>query len=486
MTGPQGSWEHQQAQHAPPPVDRGQPAPPPTLGYAGPVRAASATTGTYASQAVAAQAAAAQAAAAARPAAAQARADYDFRPGATAPEPTPPAPVARPGQPRLLKTGLGRLSMGQLLAWQLAATAVLMAWQSDSILVTSLVAVAALVLVSPTLIRYRGRWLYRWFGVWSRFRGRPHRSPVTGEGTAFDLLTFAEPSVALDTEELDDRQIALLTHRGGLCAVLELGPDDSTLLDGEPVRLPSPVTMLPIAEAHASPITAQLLVSVTPAPVVGPGYIERSYRELTGGEVPAQRRSWLVLQAARTADAYGDAELRPALLAAVRRARRHLRTDKVAARILDRDGLLNAVSHLGRLADAGRTTARAGHNGNVENAAARETWRASWIEEVPHSARRVVQWPVRGWQPEALLLSLPAVSGVLSVAVAHNQARVAEDEEVLTEVSFRLAAPDPAVLAAGDKALDDAVRAAGGRTERCDGEQALGLAATLPLGGFLP
>ncbi|WP_305789938.1 type VII secretion protein EccE [Symbioplanes lichenis] len=409
-----------------------------------------------------------------------AQADYDFRPGAAPAEPPPPAVVTKPGHPRLAKTALGALSLGQLLAWQLAAAAILAAYTLGNLVTTIAVAVVALLLVSPTLIRFRGRWLYRWFGVWLRFRGRPHRAPATGEGAALDLLGFAEPTVALDSVELDDRPVALLTHRGGLCAVLELGPEDTVLFAGEPVRLPSPVALLPLADAHAFPITAQLLVSVSPAPVVGPGVVERSYRELTGNEVPAERRSWLVLQAARTADAYADAELRPALLSAVKRARRHLRMDKVAARVLDRDGLVSAVTHLGRLSGTPPRPA-----GPETPPTGRETWRAAWVEELVHSCRRVVHWPVRDWQPEEMLLKLPAVGSVLSVAVAHNPARVAEDESILVEVAFRLAAPDAGVLATGDQALDDAVRAAGGRTERYDGEQVLGLAATLPLGGFL-
>lgn len=447
---------------------------------------------TYAAQAAQAQAQAQAQAAAARQAATPA--DYDFRKGATPAEPPPPPVETKPGHPRAVRSGLGPLSIGQLVAWQVAGAATLLAYKIGDLIVAGVTAAVALILVSPTLIRYRGRWLYRWFGVWNRFRGRSHRAPATGEGAALDLLTFAEPTVSLRTEELDDREIALLAHRGGVCAVLELGPDDTALLSGEPVRLPSPVTLLPVADAHASPITAQLLVSITPAPVVGPGVVERSYRELTGGEVPAQRRSWLVMQAVRSADAYTDAELRPVLLSAVRRARRQMRMEKIQARVLDRDGLISAVNHLGRLSDANRGAAARRNGGQAvapppadpARPTGRETWRSSYVEEVPHTCRRVVTWPVRAWQPEELLLKLPTVGSVLSLAVTHNTITIADTEDVFVEVAFRLVAPDANALAGGDKALDQAVRAAGGRTERFDGEQVIGLAATLPLGGFLP
>jgi hypothetical protein len=70
--------------------------------------------------------------------------------------------------------------------------------------------------------------------------------------------------------------------------------------------------------------------------------------------------------------------------------------------------------------------------------------------------------------------------------VAHDRSRATADDEFEMEVAFRLAAGDLNALGYGDRALDAAVRSGGGRTERLDGEQIAGLAATLPLGGFLP
>ena len=56
---------------------------------------------------------------------------------------------------------------------------------------------------------------------------------------------------------------------------------------------------------------------------------------------------------------------------------------------------------------------------------------------------------------------------------------------LLVEVTVRLVAGRPADLAGGERALVEAVRQAGGHLDRLDGEQAHGLAATLPFGGFL-
>ncbi|GAB1640896.1 type VII secretion protein EccE [Krasilnikovia sp. MM14-A1259] len=449
----------------------------------------------YASAAAAGQGSAAAATYAASsaqmsPAASAAPAAYDFSRAAAAAAPPPPPVVTAPGHPRPVRTGSGALGIGQVLVWQVAAAAVLAAYHDGDMVVMAAVAAVAVALVAPTIVRFRGRWLHRWFGVWLRYRGRPRTAAVTGGAAALDLLIHAESSVAVTTMELDGHEAALLTHRGGLCAVLALGPDDNVLLGGEPVTLPSPVTLLPGAEAHAIPTTAQLLVSLRPAPVVGPGVVERAYRELTGGDVPAQRRSWLVLQATRTADAYADADLQPALISAVRRARRHLRMDQVEARVLDRDALGSAIGHLGGLSEvvrsaAGRRGGRASASGDPARPTSREAWRSLAIDATAQSCHRVVRWPAGAWRPEDLLGKASAVGSVLSLAVAHGPAQAAAGDDVRIEVAFRLIAPDPATLAAGERVLEDAVRAAHGRTERLDGEQVDGLAATLPFGGFL-
>jgi type VII secretion protein EccE len=536
-------------------------AQPPTIGYAGPaapVRAyASAPTpargyaiaparssATYgaakvapaehvAAAAAAAQAAAAQAAAAqeaaARAAAAQAAAGRGRQ--AQARESHPAATRPAPAEPRRSPTSRGALRVAQFLCWQIAAAAVLAAYRVGMVAAV-VVAAVALPLLVPMTIRVRGRWLYQWLGLWLRFRTRRHQVPATGGGPALDLLTFAEQSAALDSVELDGRDIALLTHRGGLCAVFELGPDEDALLVDEAVTLPSPAALLPAADEQTPPVSAQLLIAVSPAPLVaGLGAVDRSYRELSGGEVPAHRRAWLVVQGLRTPEAFTDPQLRPAVVSAVRRARRHLRQEKVAARLLDQDELLAAVAHLARLSApttaanasnaaagspnpaAGSPNAAAGAPKPARNApnpvrnapdpavdapaaanvygavpprkAARETWRAWWSEDAPQSCHRLVRRPTQPWHIDTLLRQLPAIAGVLSLAVTRDRSASTGGDDLAVEVAFRLAAADLTALGNGDRALDAALRSRGGRIERLDGEQVSGLAATLPLGGFL-
>ncbi|MET8148627.1 type VII secretion protein EccE [Actinoplanes sp. NPDC049668] len=489
--GPQqpAVWGQQptQAQRTHQPAS-GIPAQPRAYAGAAAASGAHAASATYASVA-------AQAPTATRPEAATPT-TYDFRRAAASAGPTPPKAVIAPGDPRPVRTGIAG---GQVIAWQLAVAAVLVAYRIGDVLVAAMVGAVAVLVISPTVIRFRGRWLHRWFGVWLRYRGRTHGAPHTHGGAALDLLTHAEASVAVTSVELDDRAVALLTHRGGLCAVLALGSGDDALLGGDAAILPSPIALLPGAEAHTIPTAAQLLVSLRPA-LVGPGMVERSYRELTGGKVPAQRHTWLVLQTIRTADAYSDAELQPALISAVRRARRQLRTEGVEARILDRDALVSAIGHLGGLTDVlrgvphggrnsggsvGRATVGARAAGESARPTSRETWRGVAVEETVQSCHRMVRWPAHDSQLAELLATASAAGSVLSLAVTRVPSQAAAGDDVLVEVAVRLIAADQAGLAAGERALEDAVRAAGGRTERLDGEQVNGLAATLPFGGFL-
>ncbi|WP_091080660.1 type VII secretion protein EccE [Micromonospora nigra] len=468
------------------PQQAGAPAPAPTLSTvgAGQVWAAQrgqgrATAGTaYGSRA----AAEAQVAAAGRGTAATSAAPPARPVAATAAQPTGEAeaateaatPVVRPHRRELR---VGGVHVAQLVAWQSAVAAVLAAYP-HGVPLTVAVAAGALLLVSPTVVRFRGRWAYRWLSVWWGYRGRSRQLTASGPDTALHLLTHVEGSVELDAVEIDDQPAVLLTHRGGLCAVFEVDPTEGALLVGAPQALPSPVVLLPAADPKAPPIVVQLLIQVTPAPRArsGAAAVDRAYRELTGGEVPASRQAWVVLQAARTPDLHADRDLRPTLTAAIRRLRRQLRQDRVTARMLNRDEVLAAVAHLTQLAGD--------PSGAGDRPAAREDWRIWSTQDTAQSCHRLLRWPDRAWEVDPLLRGLPAASAVVSIAATRDSTR-AGDDEVAVEVAFRLIGTDPAALDTADRALDEAIRRHGGRLQRLDGEHAHGVAATLPLGGFL-
>ncbi|MEV6812291.1 type VII secretion protein EccE [Micromonospora sp. NPDC051296] len=482
-------WQHHPGAAAPPQQQRtaqpqqqaGAPAPAPTIGGTGPGHSwaaqrgqGRATVGTaYTSQAAAVVAQTAPAAPAAR-AATESRSAAPARPAA-APEPTAEtaaaAPVVRPHRRQLRVAGI---HVAQLVAWQAGAAAVLAATPRGMPL-TVAVAAAVVLLLSPTVLRHRGRWLYQWLAVWWGYRGRRRQLTASGPDVPLQLLAHLEGSVELDQVEIDDQPAVLLTHRGGLSAVLEVDPTEGALLMGAPQALPSPVSLLPAADPKTPPVAVQVLIQVTPAPRVRAAAVDRAYRELTNGAVPASRQAWVVLQAPRTPDFHADRDLRPALTAAIRRTRRQLRQDRVTARLLNRDEVLAAVAHLTHLT---------GEPAGGERPLARESWRSWSAQGTPQSCYRLLSWPDRAWELDPLLRGLPAAAGVVSVSVAREPGHPGGDDAVV-EVAFRLIGADAAALTAADRALDAAIRGHGGRLQRLDGEHAHGVAATLPLGGFL-
>ncbi|RIV34341.1 type VII secretion protein EccE [Micromonospora radicis] len=483
-------WQHHPGAVAPqqrtaPPPQLGVPAPQPgvaqqgipapTVSGVGPGHSWAAQRGqgrAAVGTAYAAQAAAQPAAPAAGTAGVAVAAPPNPVPAAAEPaaETAVPAPVVRPHrrQPRV-----GGIHVAQLVAWQAGAAAVLAATGRSAAL-GGAVTVAVLLVLSPTMLRYRGRWLHQWLALWWGFRSRRRQLAGTGPDAAWHLLTHLDGSVELDQVEIDDQPAVLLTHRGGLTAVLEVDPTEGALLVGAPQGLPSPVALLPAADPAVPPVTVQMLIQVTPAPRVRVAAVDRAYRELTNGEVPASRQAWVVLQAPRTPDFHADRELRPALTAAIRRTRRQLRQERVAARLLNRDEVLAAVAQLTHLTDA---------PSGADRPLARESWRLWSAQGVPQSCHRLLDWPDRAWEVDPLLRGLPAAAGVVSIAVARESGRPGEDAVV--EVAFRLIGTDAAALATADGALHGAIHGHGGRLQRLDGEHAPGVAATLPLGGFL-
>lgn len=384
------------------------------------------------------------------------------------------AAATRAVRPHQVALGIGGINVAQLVAWQAGAAAVLAA-SPHGVPLTAAVATGAILLLTPTMIRLRNRWLYQWISVWWGFRARRRQLTAVGGDAAAHLLAHLERGVELEAVEVDDQPAVLLTHRGGLSAVFEVDPTEGALLMSAPQALPSPASLLPAADEKGPPVVVQLLIQVTPAPRArsGAAAVDRAYRELTNGDVPASRQAWVVLQVARTPDFHADRDLRPTLTAAIRRTRRQLRQERVTARMLNRDEVLAAVTALTHLTDGAPGAAG-------ERLLARETWRGWSTQGAPQSCHRMLAWPRRPWEVDPLLRGLPAAS-VVSIAAS----RTAGDD-VAVEVAFRLMGTDPTALAAADQALHEAIRSHGGRLQRLDGEHAHGVAATLPLGGFLP
>jgi hypothetical protein len=94
------------------------------------------------------------------------------------------------------------------------------------------------------------------------------------------------------------------------------------------------------------------------------------------------------------------------------------------------------------------------------------------------------RWPdlttADGQQLFARLIEAPSLG--TTVALATRRA----GGELEVEAAIRVAAVDDAHLTASTRALRERAGACGATLQRLDGEQVHGVAASLPLGGFLP
>jgi type VII secretion protein EccE len=396
-----------------------------------------------------------------------------------------PAAQASPAPPRHDRGPgtVGGVHIGQILWVQALAAAVAVSYDAGPVIFSIVLGVAVLLAI-PAVLRVRRRWLFDWMSTWLRYKTR-QRQLLHGPGDPrVRLLEHLEPSTRLDAVEFGGEAAGLLAHAGGISVVMELVPSGSAHQTSA-LQLPSLAALLPGDLADAPPTALQLLVQVLPAPspVAGDGPIAASYRELSGLSVPAQRRAWLVLQLRRTADAFTDADLRPALATALQHLRRRLRKNNVAHRVLDLDELLAAAA---QLADVDPSAPGAGVYGTVQGrAVANETWRAWSTGTSAHASHRLVRWPAADLPIDEILCSVPATINTLSVAVTSEQQRTAGPGEVAVELGIRLSAPDHRHLAAANDALAQAVRRSGGLSMPLDGDQRAGAAATMVFGGFL-
>ena len=385
------------------------------------------------------------------------------------PEQGPPSGPGRP-RPRPRAGVIAGIHLGQLLLWELVLLlAVVLHREPWPVLVA--VGVPALVLLLLTAVRRRGRWLYEWAGVWLRSRVRRRVVPLAGEsGPAAALLDAVSTGAMLGSLDVDGEQVALVDHAGGLTAVLEvrLGPVPESR--GESGPLPPLSLLLPAADEE-SDVAVQVVVHSVPAPLssVGEDPAALSYRELTGGTVPARRRCWVALQVQRTPEQVPSAEQRALLVSSLQRVQRRLRKSGCTGVLLSPDRLAVDLLELAD-ADAGAPPVR-------------EAWRTWSAGGRAQTSWRFLDWP-RLADPRSErfvedLLGAPAASTTLSIA-----ARRIGGEDIEVEAAFR-AGLGPAQLRDVDRAVSGLARGHGARLRRLDGEQVVGVAGTLPLGGFL-
>ncbi|WP_312034297.1 type VII secretion protein EccE [Actinoplanes sp. TBRC 11911] len=342
----------------------------------------------------------------------------------------------------------GRIT-GQVVATQVAVVALLIGALNGPVALLAGLVVAVALLV-PAWLRVRGRWVFEWLGVAMRYGGRRHTAVASG------LLGFVAPGAEVRPAELAGEPAAAITDGAGLTAVLELG-DPTALLAEESPELPSPAVLLPAPATELPPVLIQLLLTGAPAPAVrtGAGLAASSYRQLTDGRLLGHGRALLTVRVLR-AEGWSDEELYRSLSGLVRKLARRL--SAVPARPLG-------------AAAAARAIAEAGHDDGAAGCV--ESWpglRVGGLVQATYRLRRAAD--LRVVMPR--LLALPASATTVSLTAGPHSAQ----GPAPIDITVRLAAPDPATLAAADVALRKLVA-----VRRLDGEHLSGLAATLPLSG---
>lgn len=398
-----------------------------------------------------------------------------------------PQELSRPGKPRATRKPATAWSLhaAQVVAWQVVVLTVIIALQQRPVLMIPLV-VAAAVLLAITVMRSNGRWAYQWLGLWLRFVCRRRVCTISAGAPVTDLLRPFLRGVRLETIEIDDLERALLCHASGLSLVLEVTPTDTSVVVDSAPTLPPPTVLLPPADETGRPVAAQLVVQTTPAPGAyrAHGVVARSYQSLAQGMVPAQRRSWIALQALRLPadDDADDQELRRALIRAVSRLQRRLRRVGMRATVLDRTQL--AVD-LMTLSDAMTIS----EHGRAPGARLREQWDSWSAGSHPQVAYRLLEWPDLGTHAGReffdQLVTLPTVATTVGIAARHVMKSESGSDlaDIELEAALRVTVPlDRPDLAANQ--LRDLTRRHRVRMQRMDGEHVFGVAASLPLGGF--
>ncbi|HET6482338.1 MAG TPA: type VII secretion protein EccE [Actinoplanes sp.] len=352
---------------------------------------------------------------------------------------------------------------GQLVATQIAVVAVAIGAINGPV---GLVAgcVLALAVLGLTWLRLRRRWAFEWLGVGLRFGAQRHSASLDADPTA--LLRFLAPGARVEQTDLGGDPAAVIVDGFGLTAVLELG-DPSGLLAEEAPDLPSPAALLPSAEAEVPPVLIQMLLTGTPAPSLraGAGTPANSYRQLTEGRLLGHSRALLAVRVLRS-EGWSEEELRRALSGLVRKLTRRL--SAVPARPLGEAAALRVIAELAHDDGAG---------------SAQETWPGLRVGGLAQTTFRLRRWPdlrvETGRRLVSRLLSLPAAATTVSLTVGPQVTH----GPTSSDLTVRLAAPDPNTLGAATQALHKLLSSERAGARRLDGEHLHGLFATLPLGG---
>ncbi|MFI5934859.1 type VII secretion protein EccE [Actinoplanes sp. NPDC051494] len=345
---------------------------------------------------------------------------------------------------------------------QVAAAAVLIGAVNGPIALAAGVFVA-IVTLSLTWIRLRGRWAFEWIGTATRYSGRRHVVSVDTTSTA--LLEFVAPGSHIEQTELAGDPAAIIVDSHGLTAILELG-DPTGMLAEDVSAVPSPAGLLPPAGTDHPPCRIQVLLTGAPAPSLraGGGTPANSYRQLTEGRLLGYSRALLAVRVLR-AEGWSDEDLHRALSGLVRKLLRRLAP--TPARPLGETAALRVIAELAH--DDGVGTAQESWPGLQVGGMSQATFRLSrWPDLRIETSQRLV----------ARMLSLPAAATTVALGAGP---RAVVGKSTAIDLTIRLAAPDAASLSVATQALRKLLANERAAARRLDGEHLDGLTATLPL-----
>lgn len=358
------------------------------------------------------------------------------------------APSRRGATGKHVREYVEQVGLIQIICWQAAVIAVLLTVRQPWPVLT-VTSVCAAVLLTLTTIRVGGRWLYELAFLALGYLSRARRRDLPDGGArTLALLGMLLPGSTVRNVETSSGQAMAVSHTGGLTATLR--PDALTpqLLTG----LPMPATLLPSGDGQHHTFGVQAIFH-------------------TGVRADRPRRLWVAVHACRTVELADDEELTLALSNAVRRVRRALARADVPAEPLADDPALAAIAGLAHVT-GGRHEVR-------------EDWRFWRTGTVCQAAFRLAGWDRLGATQNRTLIN-NLLAGVPGVAVTVTVNARSDRDGPRVDAVLRLAATAEAAVEAAADAMTDRLAPAGVRLARLDGAHQSGVAASLPIGVFLP
>jgi type VII secretion protein EccE len=409
----------------------------------------------------------------------------------------PPAQPRREGAAALMSRRppghLGPVNVAQLLLLELTLVAVLIALRRHPPIVFSGVSLGIVVLAG-TFGWHRGRWWAEYPGLfWRYHRRRRGSAHAPASDRRLTLLHELAPDLTVQTVEGSDGvQVGVGTDGAGSFALLAAGQSDGVCAPARSV--PLHVLARAVTDAQQPGLAVQVVTHTIPAPrstATEPALCDASYAELlapVGGAAPADQLTWVAVRLDKRAVAEstiaatppaGDrtpSDLVAFVAVLIRRVGKALRRAGCGVKILDADGLLDAVVRSTDL-DPESVDPTVG-----DGPGPREGWQSWQSVSLAQACFWLHSWP-RLTDAGPLLERLATTPAEFtSIATVLQPDRRGTPGAVEIRALIRLAA-DAETLSDSCGVLNRAAAEAGARLVRLDGEHAPAVYASAPTGG---